>query len=93
MTICFELLMASYAMHLQMDLLLTETGLPTKEQRFKIYLTNSLEESHPDTGTLFVNWLRSEANEANFIKRDSPVMCIIGNPLIAVAKAVTKVGL
>ena len=78
----FELLMASYAMaHLQMDLLLTETGYkPTKEQRLRIYLTNSLEESHPDTGTLFANWLSSEANEANFIKRDSPVMCIIGNP-------------
>ncbi len=78
----FELLMASYAMaHLQMDLLLTETGYkPTKDQRFRIYLTNSLEESHPDTGTLFANWLSSEANEANYIKRDTPVMCIIGNP-------------
>ena len=78
----FELLMASYAMaHLQLDLLLTETGYkPTKEQRLKIYLTNSLEESHPDTGTLFANWLSSEANEANQIKRDTPVMCIIGNP-------------
>jgi hypothetical protein len=78
----FELLMASYAMaHLQMDLLLTETGYkPTKEQRLRIYLTNSLEESHPDTGTLFANWLSSEANEANQIKRDTPVMCIIGNP-------------
>lgn len=78
----FELLMASYAMaHLQMDLLLTETGYkPTKEQRLRIYLTNSLEESHQDTGTLFANWLSAEANEANQIKRDSPVMCIIGNP-------------
>ncbi|WP_158614725.1 type ISP restriction/modification enzyme [Flavobacterium sp. RSP49] len=88
----FELLMASYAMaHLQMDLLLTETGYspPTggvpngrggSSQRLKIYLTNSLEESHPDTGTLFANWLSSEANEANFIKRNTPVMCIIGNP-------------
>ena len=78
----FELLMASYAMaHLQMDLLLTETGYkPTKDQRLRVYLTNSLEESHPDTGTLFANWLSSEANEANHIKRDSPVMCIIGNP-------------
>jgi predicted helicase len=78
----FELLMASYAMaHLQMDLLLTETGYkPTREQRFRIYLTNSLEESHPDTGTLFANWLSTEANEANFIKRDTPVMCVIGNP-------------
>ena len=78
----FELLMASYAMaHLQMDLLLTETGYkPTKDQRFRIYLTNSLEESHPDTGTLFANWLSEEANEANRVKRDTPVMCIIGNP-------------
>jgi type I restriction-modification system DNA methylase subunit len=78
----FELLMASYAMaHLQLDLLLKETGFkPTKDQRTRVYLTNSLEEYHPDTGTLFANWLSSEANEANHIKRDSPVMCIIGNP-------------
>ncbi|WP_237708928.1 N-6 DNA methylase [Gillisia marina] len=78
----FELLMASYAMaHLQLDLLLKETGFkPTKNQRTQVYLTNSLEEHHPDTGTLFANWLSSEANEANHIKRDSPVMCIIGNP-------------
>jgi len=78
----FELLMASYAMaHLKLDLLLTETGYkPTTNQRFRVYLTNSLEESHPDTGTLFANWLSSEANEANYIKRDTPVMCVIGNP-------------
>lgn len=78
----FELLMASYAMaHLQIHLLLKETGYnATKNQRTKIYLTNSLEQYHPDTGTLFANWLSSEANEANHIKRDSPVMCVIGNP-------------
>lgn len=78
----FELLMASYAMaHLQLDLLLKQTGFKaTKTQRTKIYLTNSLEKYHPDTGTLFAKWLSSEANEANYIKRDTPVMCIIGNP-------------
>ena len=78
----FELLMASYAMaHLQMDLLLTSTGYkPTRDQRLKIYLTNSLEEYHPDTGTLFASWLSTEANEANHIKRDTPVMCVMGNP-------------
>lgn len=78
----FELLMASYAMaHLKLDLLLTETGYkPTNNQRLRVYLTNSLEESHPDTGTLFSNWLSTEANEANHIKRDTPVMCVIGNP-------------
>jgi len=78
----FELLMASYAMaHLKLDLLLTETGYkPTTSQRFRVYLTNSLEEHHQDTGTLFANWLSTEANEANHIKRDTPVMCVIGNP-------------
>ena len=83
----FELLMASYAMaHLQLDLLLTETGYKaTNNQRLKVYLTNSLEESHPDTTTLFANWLSAEANEANHIKRDAPVMCIMGNPPYAVS--------
>lgn len=78
----FELLMASYAMaHLQLDLLLKETVFKaTTAQRLRVYLTNSLEESHPDTGTLFANWLSTEANEANHIKRDTPVMCVIGNP-------------
>lgn len=83
----FELLMASYAMaHLQIDLLLKETGFqPQSNQRTRIYLTNSLEEHHQDTGTLFANWLSSEANEANHIKRDTPVMCVIGNPPYAVS--------
>jgi predicted helicase len=78
----FEILMASYAIaHLQLDLLLSETSYkPAGNQRLRIYLTNSLEESHPDTGTLFAAWLSAEANEANFIKRDTPIMCVIGNP-------------
>jgi predicted helicase len=85
----FELLMASYAMaHLKLDMLLTETGYKqSKEQRFKIYLTNSLEEHHQDTGTLFANWLSAEANEANHIKRDTPVMCVIGNPPYSVSSS------
>lgn len=83
----FELLMASYAMaHLKLDMLLTETGYKsTKNQRLNVYLTNSLEEHHKDTGTLFSNWLSSEANEANHIKRDTPVMCLIGNPPYSVS--------
>lgn len=85
----FEILMASYAIaHLKLDLLLTETGYkPTKDQRFRVYLTNSLEEHHPDTGTLFSNWLSSEANEANYIKRDTPVMVVIGNPPYSVSSS------
>ncbi len=83
----FELLMASYAMaHLKLDMLLADTGFkPTTNQRLKVFLTNSLEEYHPDTGTLFAHWLSTEANEANHIKRDTPVMCVIGNPPYSVS--------
>jgi predicted helicase len=85
----FEILMASYAMaHLKLDLLLAETGYkPQKDQRLRVYLTNSLEEYHPDTGTLFANWLSSEANEANYIKRDTPVMVVLGNPPYSVSSS------
>lgn len=79
----FELLMTSYAMaHLKLDMLLSETGykIENSNERLQIYLTNSLEEHHPDTGTLFASWLSAEANEANHIKRDAPVMVVIGNP-------------
>ena len=83
----FEILMASYAMaHLQLSLLLTETGFkPTTNKRLQVYLTNSLEESSTKIENQFTQWLSNEANEANRIKRDTPVMCIIGNPPYAVS--------
>ena len=78
----FELLMASYAMaHLKLDMLLSETGCNAKrENRFRIFLTNSLEEYHPDTNTLFSAWLSNESKEANTVKKDTPVMVVMGNP-------------
>lgn len=91
----FELLMASYAMaHLKLDLVLRDTGYNmgqphgtpnagarnAEQQRLRVFLTNSLEEAHPDTGTLFASWLSQEANEANAVKRDTPVMVVMGNP-------------
>ncbi len=78
----FEILMASYAVaHLKLDMLLKNTGYNhVKDNRFKVFLTNSLEECNPDTGTLFSTWLSDEATEANYIKRDCPVMVMIGNP-------------
>jgi predicted helicase len=85
----FEILMASYAMaHLKLELLLTETGYkPNKNPRLNVYLTNSLEEFHPDTGTLFASWLAKEAEDANHIKRNSPVMVVMGNPPYAVSSS------
>ncbi|QFT29543.1 N-6 DNA Methylase [Labrenzia sp. THAF82] len=80
----FELLMASYAMcHMKLDMILTELGYqPTKEPpRLSVFLTNSLEEGEPANQTLpFTQWLSREAKGANTIKRDMPIMCVVGNP-------------
>lgn len=79
----FELLMASYAMcHMKLDMVLTELGYkPIKAPRLGVYLTNSLEEGERDVRDLFMaQWLTREAREANTIKRQMPIMCVIGNP-------------
>jgi predicted helicase len=78
----FEILMASYAVaHIKLDMLLSETGYQHKtDKRLHVYLTNSLEESNNEPRTLFAQWLSREATEANVIKRDYPVMVVIGNP-------------
>ena len=77
----FELLMASYAIaHLKLDMLLSQTQITKSTNRIQIYLTNSLEEPTPDRSLPLAQWLSDEANEANRIKRDTPVMCVIGNP-------------
>jgi len=78
----FEILMASYAVaHIKLDMLLDETGYQhNSDKRLHVYLTNSLEESNNEPRTLFAQWLSNEATEANIIKREYPVMVMIGNP-------------
>lgn len=87
----FELLMASYAMcHMKIDMILTEMGYkPTgNPPRLSVYLTNSLEEGEPANQTLpFTQWLSREAKGANTIKRDMPIMCVIGNPPYSVSSS------
>jgi Type ISP C-terminal specificity domain/N-6 DNA Methylase len=80
----FELLMASYAMcHMKLDMMLTDMGYKPSASppRLGVYLTNSLEEGERVEQTLpFARWLSEEAKGANTIKRDTPIMCVIGNP-------------
>lgn len=80
----FELLMASYAMcHMKIDMILTELNYKpvNTPPRLSVYLTNSLEEGESANQTLpFAQWLSNEVKQANTIKRDMPIMCIIGNP-------------
>lgn len=79
----FELLMASYAMcHMKLDMMLRETGyVPSKKPpRFSVWLTNALEEGVREVRDLFFAPLANEARGANDVKRQTPIMCIIGNP-------------
>ena len=81
----FELLMASYAMcHMKLDMMLTEMGYKPSANppRLSVYLTNSLEEGERVDQTLFglARDITNEAKAASEIKRDQPIMCVIGNP-------------
>ena len=79
----FELLMASYTMaHVKLDFALNETGAtPTGKERFRIFLTDSLIEGHDALpGGLFASALGEEQQGADEVKRDIPVMVVLGNP-------------
>jgi len=78
----FELLMAPYAVaHLKLGLLLQETGYEFQsDQRLGIYLTNTLEEAVKRAETLFARWITEEANAAAQIKKEKPIMVVLGNP-------------
>lgn len=79
----FELLMAPYTVaHMKLGLELGETGYDfASDQRLGVYLTNTLEEPSEMTGLpLFTQWLAEESRAAASIKRDAPVMVVLGNP-------------
>lgn len=79
----FELLMASYAMcHMKLDMMLTETGYkPSKKPpRLSVWLTNALEPAEREVRDLFFQPLAEEARGASEVKRQTPIMCVIGNP-------------
>lgn len=88
----FELLMASYAMcHMKLDMILTGLGYKPSGNppRLGVYLTNSLEEGERVDQTLFGLSLAiaNEAKAASDIKRQTPIMCVIGNPPYAISSA------
>ena len=79
----FELLMAPYAVaHMKLGLELEQSGYDfASDQRLGVFLTNSLEEAHELTGLpLFTQWLAEESRAAGNVKRDAPVMVVLGNP-------------
>jgi len=82
----FELMMAPYTIaHLKLGMTLKETGYSSFDRRLGIYLTNSLEEAESYDDTLFAGFglsqsIAEEAREAGVIKRETPIMVVIGNP-------------
>lgn len=79
----FELMMASYAIgHLKAGFLMEEFDYKlSAEERFKLYLTNTLEfKDLAQSAMPHLSSLSEESKLAGIVKRDVPVMAIIGNP-------------
>ena len=79
----FELIMAPYAVgHLKMSFLLEELGYRLHEDdRFKLYLTNTLEmEELAQTELPGMSSLSEESHLAGKVKKEQPILVILGNP-------------
>jgi predicted helicase len=79
----FELMMAPYAIgHMKMSFLLEELGYRMEdEERVKYYLTNTLEMQELDESKFpGMSSLSTESHEAGKIKKQVPILVILGNP-------------
>jgi len=79
----FELMMAPYAVgHLKMSFLLEELGYRLQmDDRFKLYLTNTLEmEELAQTELPGMASLSEESHLAGMVKKEQPILVILGNP-------------
>ncbi|MBC8461894.1 MAG: N-6 DNA methylase, partial [Deltaproteobacteria bacterium] len=79
----FELMMSPYAVgHLKMSFLLEELGYTLrKDDRFKLYLTNTLEmEVLESTDFPGMASLSEESHLAEKVKKEQPILVILGNP-------------
>ncbi len=79
----FELMMAPYAVgHLKMGFVLGELGYRmTDEERFRLYLTNTLEMREiTQTALPGLSSLSEESHLAGLVKTEQPVLVIVGNP-------------
>ncbi|WP_456476979.1 type ISP restriction/modification enzyme, partial [Oceanithermus sp.] len=79
----FELMMAPYAIgHLKMGLVLEALGYRMgAEERFNLYLTNTLEmETLPGSAEPLLSALSLESRLAGEVKQEKPILVILGNP-------------
>jgi hypothetical protein len=78
----FELMMAPYTVaHLKLALQLQEQGFEfAPGERLHVYLTNTLDQLHQQTKAMLGQWIARENEGAEKIKRDQPVVVVLGNP-------------
>src|SRR3989344_4213296 len=80
----FELMMAAYTIaHLKLSIAFKQTGFTIFNKRLGIYLTNSLEQTGPQTDIFSLGFAQSiaeEAKQASVIKNKTPIMVVLGNP-------------
>ncbi len=79
----FELMMAPYAIgHMKMSFLLEELGYKMEDdERVKYYLTNTLEMKELDESKFpGMSSLSHESHEAGKVKKQVPILVILGNP-------------
>ncbi|GMV35868.1 MAG: hypothetical protein AMXMBFR61_03760 [Fimbriimonadales bacterium] len=79
----FELLVAPYTVaHMKLGLQLLDSGYTFhSDERLNVYLTNTLEQAFTaQPGLPHTYWLVAEAAAAGRVKKDVPVMVILGNP-------------
>ncbi len=83
----FELMMASYTIaHLKLGMTLQDTGVDMDklDKRLGVYLTNTLEEAKvfetQPSMFGFMDSITEESKGASRVKREYPIMCVIGNP-------------
>jgi type I restriction-modification system DNA methylase subunit len=78
----FELMMAPYTVaHLKLALQLQEQGFQFAHgERLNVFLTNTLDTIKTQVDAFMANWIASENEGAEHIKRTAPVEVVLGNP-------------
>lgn len=77
----FEIMVAPYTIaHIKLDMILRETGYKQDdEKRIRVYLSDSLAKPSNEPRTVF-NAISAEAEAADKVKREMPIMVVLGNP-------------
>ncbi len=89
----FEIMMAPYIIaHLKLSIAFQKTGFRHFNRRLGIYLTNSLLPASNSQENLFGGFgfaqsITEEAQEAEKIKNDTPIMVVVGNPPYSISSS------